>query len=61
MESAGFAYFCDESQVHWMIIRGIADYGQSRRTKDWQYVATLAAAHVLRAFLMDGLIEIPGR
>jgi len=56
MEGAGFAVACDEAGVAWMVIRGIADFGNPNRVKGWQFAATVAAALVLRTLITAGLV-----
>ena len=49
MEGAGFAAACSElSGLPWLVLRGIADFGETPRLKDWQFAATYAAAALLR-------------
>lgn len=50
-ESYGFAVAC--RNVDWMIARGVADFGDMRKTDNWQYLATLLAAHSVLAFLEE--------
>ncbi|TDD73286.1 hypothetical protein E1293_31805 [Actinomadura darangshiensis] len=60
MEAAGFATVCEENSVLWLVIRGIADFGQPVRSKEWQFVASLSAATALvlwidrSTYLADG-------
>jgi nucleoside phosphorylase len=51
MEGAGFAALCSEEEIAWVVVRGIADYGEPKRRKSWQFPATYAAA----AFLRDAI------
>ena len=51
MEGAGFAAMCTEFDVDWLVVRGIADFGEPERSKGWQFPAAYAAA----AFVRDGL------
>lgn len=51
MEGAGFSSACAEYGIEWLVVRGIADYGEPDRAKGWQFVAAYAAAAVVR----DGL------
>jgi nucleoside phosphorylase len=48
-ESYGFASACRD--VNWMIARGIADFGDAKKDKTWQYLATLLAVHTVLEFL----------
>jgi nucleoside phosphorylase len=57
MEGAGFAAACEEGdRVPWMVIRGIADYGNPERTKGWQYASSVAAAMFAREALRSDLL-----
>ncbi|MFK3980051.1 hypothetical protein ACI2K4_06670 [Micromonospora sp. NPDC050397] len=51
MEGTGFARANQEAKVPWLVVRGIADFGHSDRSKDWQLVSTVAAASALRLWL----------
>ncbi|MFI8807342.1 phosphorylase family protein [Micromonospora chalcea] len=51
MEGAGFAAACIEGSVPWLVMRGIADFGEPERIKDWQFVSTVAAATAVRLWL----------
>lgn len=51
MEGCGFAAVCVETRTRWLVIRGIADFGEPNRRKEWQLTASYAAAALLR----DGL------
>lgn len=53
MEGCGFAAVCREAEIRWLVVRGIADFGQPGRRKDWQFAATYAAAALVRASLLD--------
>lgn len=57
MEGAGFAAACDEVAVPWLVVRGVADYGEPERRKHWQFPATFAAAHYLRSANTIGLLH----
>lgn len=63
MESSGFASTCEECDKHWLVFRGISDYGDPE-TKDkrdpttqsrkiWQATASLVAATISIDFLMN--------
>ncbi|MFL6108101.1 MAG: hypothetical protein ACJ72L_14155 [Marmoricola sp.] len=64
MEGAGFAAACEALRVPWLVIRGIADYGDSdiksfddlnpadRRGKSWQFPSTYAAAAYVRDMVL---------
>jgi nucleoside phosphorylase len=56
-ESYGFALACRD--VYWLVARGICDYGDSEKTDDWQYLATLMAVHSVLEFLEQDYIP-PG-
>lgn len=50
-ESYGFMRACRDK---WSaIFRGVSDYGSTNKTSEWQFVATLAAAHTLKMFLRE--------
>jgi hypothetical protein len=53
MEGLGFAAFVSEDRTHrqWLMWRGVADHGSPQRVKDWQFVASLAAATAARLML----------
>ncbi|MFF0371266.1 hypothetical protein [Micromonospora sp. NPDC005087] len=51
MEGAGFAVACRDVEIPWLVMRGIADFGEPDRVKDWQFVATVAAASAVRLWL----------
>lgn len=53
MEGAGFATTCEDADVSWMVMRGIADFGGPERDKEWQLLATLSAAAALRVLLTE--------
>ena len=49
MEGAGFAAALTELEFpRWLVVRGICDFGEPDRVKDWQYAATYAAATLVR-------------
>ncbi|MBL4900985.1 MAG: hypothetical protein JKX76_15360 [Colwellia sp.] len=62
MEGFGFAQACKNNSVNWIVFRGISDFADEKsRGSDqelcadrdiWQYSATLAAASVLRDYLI---------
>jgi nucleoside phosphorylase len=64
MEGAGFAAACEALRVPWLVIRGIADYGDSditsfddlnpadSRGKSWQFPSTYAAAAYVRDMVL---------
>jgi nucleoside phosphorylase len=35
----------------WAVVRGISDFGETKKEKDWQYVASLAAGLAVREFI----------
>ncbi|HEU4461803.1 MAG TPA: hypothetical protein VFR75_04340 [Solirubrobacterales bacterium] len=51
MEGAGFASACAHLGSDWMVVRGVADFGEPGRSKKWQGVATAAAASFVKTFL----------
>ena len=51
MEGAGFASSCKHLRSEWMVVRGVADYGEGDHSKEWQGVAAAAAASFARSFL----------
>lgn len=63
MEGAGFAAACRElsEDADWLVVRGIADFGQVNRAKNWQFAATYAAAALLRDGISSGRISLPTR
>jgi nucleoside phosphorylase len=63
MEGAGFAAACVEKRLPWLVIRGVADFGEPGRLKHWQFPATFAAARYLREALVHGRLNfttLPG-
>ena len=61
MEGAGFAAACTELEVPWMVLRGVADYGEPERRRHWQWPATYSAACLLlegtaRGYLFAGVV-----
>ena len=58
MESGGFGQVCKESQVPWLVIRGVSDYGtpESKR-EEYRVASAAAAAAFLRMFIERGLVE----
>jgi nucleoside phosphorylase len=58
MEGAGFAAMCSEAGVDWLVVRGIADYGNPERSKGWQFAAAYAAAAFVRDGLANGRISV---
>jgi nucleoside phosphorylase len=54
MEGRGFARMCEEHSVPWLVFRGISDYGDIQKTKDWQGTSALAAATAARVFIERG-------
>lgn len=53
MEGCGFAMVCREAQLRWLVVRGIADFGNPGRRETWQFAATYAAAALVRDNLSD--------
>jgi nucleoside phosphorylase len=58
MEGAGFASMCSEAGIDWLVVRGIADYGNPKRSKGWQFAASYAAAAFVRDGLANGRISL---
>lgn len=57
MEGAGFAAACVEKRRPWLVVRGVADFGEPGRLKHWQFPATFAAARYLREALRHGRLS----
>jgi nucleoside phosphorylase len=57
MEGSGFASACERAGVPYVVARGIADYGESGRDKDWQFIATLNAALAVRKHIEAGYLS----
>lgn len=55
MEGSGFAAAAKEDNKQWLIIRGIADYGNKRKRDEWQAVAAAMAGLVCKSFLRYGM------
>jgi len=51
MEGYGFAKACDESEIEWLVIRGISDFGDREDKENWKTTATVMAASFLKIFL----------
>ena len=51
MEALGFLSACEGAGLRWAIFRGIADYGDINKTKEWQPVASLNAGLVAVTWL----------
>jgi nucleoside phosphorylase len=51
MEGAGFASHCTRTGMHWLVVRGVADFGKRNRSKEWQFAATVAAALFVREYV----------
>lgn len=58
MEGAGFALACDGARVPWLVVRGIADFGEDNRRKSWQYPASFAAAAFVRDKVLTGNVPL---
>ena len=69
MEGAGFAAACSALRIPWLVIRGIADYGDQdvsttdrghevKRGKTWQIPSTFVAAAYLRDMVISGRIPL---
>lgn len=59
MESAGFAAACEELDVPWLVVRGIADAGEPGRDDHWQFGSTFVAARLVRDGLASGALNLP--
>ena len=57
MDGAGYAAASVEKSKPWLVIRGIADYGEPGRRKHWQFPATYAASLYLRQVLRHRRVE----
>jgi len=60
MEGHGFAAACHfgRERLDWLVFRGVADYGEPERVKDWQFAATYAAAALVRDAIARGRIDV---
>lgn len=58
MEGAGFALACLNEGVNWFVVRGIADFAQKRRPKNYQFAATFAAAAFVRDAIASGRLGV---
>ncbi len=58
MESAGFAAACEELNVPWLVVRGVADAGEPGRDDYWQFGATYVAARLVRDGLASGALNL---
>ena len=62
MEGAGFSQVCENEKVNWLVVRGIADFGEGvGRTKNWQRPATYAAVSALMSLLDRKRIRLDAR
>lgn len=61
MEGAGFAAACDHLGWKWLVVRGIADMGEPTREKQWQLLATFAAAKYIQGFLARHALDRSNR
>lgn len=55
MEAAGFVTACAMQQVHWLVIRGISDFGDRFKDDSFHKLASLTAASVALDFIENGL------
>jgi nucleoside phosphorylase len=53
MEDSGFAQAAEANHVAWCIFRGISDYGDPTKGKEWQFACALAAAAAGITFLRE--------
>ncbi|HVG62431.1 MAG TPA: tetratricopeptide repeat protein [Hyalangium sp.] len=60
MEAAGLVEACERSQVPWLVVRGISDFGDEFKDDRFHEFASRAAAAVMADFLEHGL-ELPER
>ena len=69
MEGAGFAAACTARRIPFLVVRGIADYGDEdvltlvdgsevRRGKSWQIPSTYAAAAYVRDMVITGRMPL---
>jgi nucleoside phosphorylase len=69
MEGAGFAAACSALRIPWLVVRGIADYGDQdvslgadgnevKRGKSWQFPSTYVAAAYIRDMVITGRIPL---
>jgi nucleoside phosphorylase len=70
MEGAGFAAACTAMRLPWLVVRGIADYGdrdiksfddlqsEDRRGKSWQFPSTYVAAAFVRDMVVTKHIPL---
>lgn len=58
MEAAGLMEACERSQVPWLVIRGISDFGDETKDDRFHDFAARTAATVLADFIVHGL-ELP--
>ncbi|WP_328858105.1 hypothetical protein OG579_03425 [Williamsia herbipolensis] len=58
MEGAGFAAVCDNERVPWVVVRGVADYGEPQRRKSWQFPATFIACRLVRDAIPLGRLPV---
>jgi nucleoside phosphorylase len=61
MESAGFVTVCLRSNVDWLVIRGISDFGDSLKSDHFHSLASIRAAASAVDFLSHGLEIIPSK
>jgi nucleoside phosphorylase len=58
MEGAGFAAVCEHEDVTWLVVRGVADYGEANRRKSWQWPASYVAACLVRDCIPQGRLPL---
>lgn len=62
MEGAGFAAAIKEQKfTHWLVVRGIADFADEGRVKNWQYASAYAAAALVREGSLNGRFPLADR
>ena len=50
-EDSGFVQACEFRGIDWCIFRGISDYGDPSKNKEWHSLASLSAASAAKVFL----------
>jgi nucleoside phosphorylase len=68
MEGAGLYAAAARRKLEWIVVKGIADWADGTKTKDWQPFAALAAATLVETVLLDPLSlaelcppDVPGK
>ena len=55
MEAAGFVRACELADIPWLVVRGVSDYGDDRKSDDFQSFAAVNAAICSRQVIADCL------